>query len=328
MKSQYFGVATAQPCFFWQPFDPVAHCLWNVRHDFKGKRMNGNESDNSLQKMPEDGKYTWVKGRVDGKYVHCVRNGNNYEYEVRYDQGPGDKAWMEETDKNYLERIEREGNFKKLEPAVYYLRLQERATNSLRDWWTQKLLLPNLPQILEQAEREATPDTIARLEQEAQQRAEQEAELKAKQAQIAQLQTKLQTAINETKKLMTPIQATNNLRLLPPEEQAELQRFITFVEQLTPATIITLDKVALNKNITLLESRCLYLSRLPQTLITLAAAEQRAIAQAVQERLTQSLALKANIIEETIQKITTNAITDLNVHDIAAARLTRAPQRR
>ena len=76
-----------------------------------------------------------------------------YEYEVRYDQGPGDKAWMEATDKNYLERIEREGNLKKLEPAVYYLRLQERATNSLRDWWTQKLLLPNLPQILEQAEQ-------------------------------------------------------------------------------------------------------------------------------------------------------------------------------
>jgi hypothetical protein len=127
-----------------------------AQENFKEKRVNGGESDNPSQKMPEDGKYTWVKGRVEGDYVYGVKRADgNYDYEVRYDQGPGDKAWMEEKDKNYLERIEREGNLKKLEPAVYYLRLQEHATNNIREWWTQKLLLPNLPQILEQVEIEA-----------------------------------------------------------------------------------------------------------------------------------------------------------------------------
>jgi hypothetical protein len=118
------------------------------------KRLNGNEADNPLQKMPEDGQYTWIKGRVERHLVYGVRNGG-YEYDVRYAQSPGDKAWMEEKDKNYLERIEREGKLKELECAVWYLRQEEQATNSIRDWWTEKLKLPNLSQILEQAEQQA-----------------------------------------------------------------------------------------------------------------------------------------------------------------------------
>ena len=58
---------------------------------------------------------------------------------------------MEERDKNYLDRIEREGRLKELEPEVYFLRKRENATNNIRDWWTEKLLLPNLPQVLKAA---------------------------------------------------------------------------------------------------------------------------------------------------------------------------------
>ena len=49
--------------------------------------MNGNEIDNPSQSIPEDGQFTWVKGRVDDAFVHGVKNGGNYEYEVRYDRG-------------------------------------------------------------------------------------------------------------------------------------------------------------------------------------------------------------------------------------------------
>ena len=87
--------------------------------------------------------------------MHGVKNGNNYEYELLYDQGPGDKAWMEKKDKNYLSRIERESNLKQLEPAIWYLRQKENATNNIRDWWTEKLLLPNLSQILADADQKA-----------------------------------------------------------------------------------------------------------------------------------------------------------------------------
>jgi len=134
---------------------------------FKQNRMNGNETDNPARKMPEDGQYTWVKGIVKEECVYGVKNGDYYKYEICYDQGPRDKAWMEEKDKNYLQRIEHEGELKKLESAIYYLRLKEHATNNIRDWWTEKLKLeePQLRQLLDQAEEESITEVIAGLEQ-------------------------------------------------------------------------------------------------------------------------------------------------------------------
>ena len=107
----------------------------------------------------------------------------------------GDKAWMEEKDKNYLERIEREVKLRELERAAYYLRLKEHATNSIRDWWTEKLLLPNLSQILEQAEKEATPQAIENIEQ--------EEKIKAEKIRLSTIRDNLQLS-SATANIITP----------------------------------------------------------------------------------------------------------------------------
>jgi hypothetical protein len=116
--------------------------------DYLDNRANGCEADSPSANPPNDGNHYH-------EYDSCI--GCFYWSFVQYKQGSGDKTWMEERDKNYLERIEREGKLKELEPEIYLLREREHATNNIRDWWTAKLLLPNLPQILKAAkdQREA-----------------------------------------------------------------------------------------------------------------------------------------------------------------------------
>ena len=131
---------------------------WSLRNSSRSSyvmcRGNGESYDDPPRPFPEDGNFTWIKGHSDGSHVHGVKEADGeYHYEVRYNQGPGDEAWMEEKDKNYLFRIEDEGSIEQMEPAIWYLRRKENATNNIRDWWTQKLLLPNLSQILEEADQ-------------------------------------------------------------------------------------------------------------------------------------------------------------------------------
>lgn len=122
---------------------------------FEEKRKNGNKHDNPLRKKPKDGNYTWIKGEMKNNNVYGIKNAKgSYEYEIRYDPGPGDKKWMEEKDKNYLARIEREGKLKTLEPAVWYLReIDGTANMNIRDWWSKKLQAPNLSELLKNAEK-------------------------------------------------------------------------------------------------------------------------------------------------------------------------------
>jgi len=75
-------------------------CRWAL-DDYRSNRENGDESDNPSRAFPEDGRYSdWVLHHTDD-------DGSKY-YHVKYDEGPGDRAWMQEKDRNYLARLQRE----------------------------------------------------------------------------------------------------------------------------------------------------------------------------------------------------------------------------
>jgi hypothetical protein len=114
--------------------------------NYRQHRENGDERDNPQRKFPQDGDVRFVKGRIEGIYIHAVKNESDdcYECVLVYIEGVEDKKWMIEKDGNYLERIEREGRLKELEPLVNYLRELEHATGSIREWWAEKVLLPEL----------------------------------------------------------------------------------------------------------------------------------------------------------------------------------------
>ena len=143
------------------PADEDGWAAWSAaRLDYEKKRENGCRIDNPSRPFPGDGNYYWEEDKsLRGK------NGRKYWDRARYDQGSLDKIWMEEKDQNYLARIEREGKLKELEPAIWYLRAKEHATNiDIKVWWAAKLKLPNLPKILEQAERRMKEGVLGFLE--------------------------------------------------------------------------------------------------------------------------------------------------------------------
>jgi hypothetical protein len=127
---------------------------------FKSKRENGEDQDNPKNlSLDYDGKDTWVKGEVKGDMVYGVKRPDGYyDYELQYDAGIKDKEYFEAKDRNYLTRIcgkdDDSGELRKLEPAVWYLRKSEGAQNTdIGDWWSQKLKLPNIGTLLENAEK-------------------------------------------------------------------------------------------------------------------------------------------------------------------------------
>ena len=135
MKTQTFG--EARDNYDGTPPTLVPVCRRGYaragRADYKFKRENGTDADNPDWKFPEDGKITWIKGRVKGEYVYGVKNKDGeYEYEVRYDEGTGDRKWMEEKDRRYLARLEKEGKLEQKEPEEYKRIMKQR--------WEEKLL--------------------------------------------------------------------------------------------------------------------------------------------------------------------------------------------
>jgi serine/threonine protein kinase len=62
---------------------------------YRASRQNGVQTDSPDRPLPNDGTYAWHK-RTDGKS------------QVKYTEGPGDREWMEQCDRNYLARLERE----------------------------------------------------------------------------------------------------------------------------------------------------------------------------------------------------------------------------
>jgi|GEM_PF-1883150 len=67
--------------------------------DYRRNRENGESQDNPNWNFPQDGESYWFDREhpPGGKY-----------YGVRYDEGPHDKIWMDEKDRNYLNRLKRE----------------------------------------------------------------------------------------------------------------------------------------------------------------------------------------------------------------------------
>lgn len=121
--------------------------------NYRKNRENGDEVDNPPRKFPEDGTCVFLKGELKGQSLYGVKiviyGEDYYDFEIGYVPGKGDEAWMEEKDANYLERIEREGRLKELEPIVWCLCEKEQATNNIGEWWAKKLLLPDILSILE-----------------------------------------------------------------------------------------------------------------------------------------------------------------------------------
>jgi hypothetical protein len=165
MKTQSFG------CIYWENNTVIilhnTTCgpnegAWAM---FSANRKNGNDDDKPKDLyIKHDGEYTWIKN----KDSEC-------EYEVRYDAGSGDLAYFEAMDRNYLTRILEEGNLRNLEPAVWRLYEYECPEKTdIGKWWSQKLKLPNIGAILENAEAycsyhemltfwPAAPDEICKL---------------------------------------------------------------------------------------------------------------------------------------------------------------------
>lgn len=114
--------------------------------NYRQHRENGEDRDNPPRKFPQDGYSEFIKGKIEGVYVCAVKNEGDeyYECDLIYVEGVEDKKWMVEKDGNYLTRIEREGRLKELEPLVYQLREVEHATGDIREWWAEKVLLPEL----------------------------------------------------------------------------------------------------------------------------------------------------------------------------------------
>jgi flagellar biosynthesis GTPase FlhF len=86
--------------------------------DYRSNRENGDVCDSPQKPFPSDGTYTWMKGEKKSNFGGLIfgkREGNNVAYELRYDEGPGDKKWMEEKDNNYLSRLKKEEDLKQKE---------------------------------------------------------------------------------------------------------------------------------------------------------------------------------------------------------------------
>jgi hypothetical protein len=168
MKTQHFGlyvIVLRRACSAVERAD-LQLCLEFAIRDFKEKRENGEDKDSPKNLSLEgDGKDIWIKGEVNGHEAYGVKNEEEsqkrgyavYDYERRYDAGPKDLAYFEAKDRNYLRRIRGEnddsGELRKLEPDVWYLRKFEGAQDTdIGDWWSQKLKLSNIGELLEKAE--------------------------------------------------------------------------------------------------------------------------------------------------------------------------------
>lgn len=72
-------------------------------------RENGEAADRPIRPFPMDGKVV-VLTELVSVGVHCTT------CMIRYVEGPSDQAWMEECDRNYILRLDREGQLDKVEP--------------------------------------------------------------------------------------------------------------------------------------------------------------------------------------------------------------------
>ena len=138
--------------------------------NYIANRGNGVKSDSPSRDLPVDGTWSWQKSET------------NYFYHLHYDEGPGDRAWMEERDRNYLARLEHEKQAK--EQAEQQ---QQQIEEKERELEARNSELEQERQRRAEKERELEAKNLE-LEQEQQQRAEKERELEAKNLELEQEQ--------------------------------------------------------------------------------------------------------------------------------------------
>jgi serine/threonine protein kinase len=100
MKTATFGFSPG----FWKPRAPYPAFFHTLGHrrgsghsavaSYRARRQNGGQTDSPQPPLPEDGKFRW-------------HNEDGYS-QLRYTEGPGDREWMEQCDRNYLARLDRE----------------------------------------------------------------------------------------------------------------------------------------------------------------------------------------------------------------------------
>lgn len=141
MKNQKMGVVVLRP-YHPNARPPMAtdyRLLEKAQGDYVKHRKNGD----ACLILPRDGKCTWTKGRVAGDYVYGVKESDGYyHYELRYDEGPEDKAMMEKDDWEYIQNLLREGRLLEVEPNTdkeiawrhRYRKQIKRALKSSESW--------------------------------------------------------------------------------------------------------------------------------------------------------------------------------------------------
>jgi len=104
MKTQTFGIDHKYIVYRgWAPPDPLTYspARTSAVSSYRMCRENGEEQDNPWWDFPEDGTFKWTQDWGSDPNPDCY-------YTVRYDEGPGDRKWMEEKDRHYLARLNRE----------------------------------------------------------------------------------------------------------------------------------------------------------------------------------------------------------------------------
>jgi len=122
---------------------------------YKELRFNGSQKDFENYSPPYDGEFTWIQGREEGLNVYGEKATGItpvYEYEVQYDEGPNDRKWMEQKDREYLTKLLSRRKLQDLEPAVWRLReIDEAQEIDIDEWWSLKQRLPNINDILDRS---------------------------------------------------------------------------------------------------------------------------------------------------------------------------------
>ena len=140
--------------------------LGSALGNYIANRGNGVKSDSPSRDLPVDGTWSWQASKTERLHYH-----------LRYDEGPGDRDWMEERDRNYLDRLE--------QAEQQQQQQQQRTEEKERELEAKNSELEQERQQRAEKERELEAKN-SELEQERQQRAEKERELEAKNSELVQ----------------------------------------------------------------------------------------------------------------------------------------------
>lgn len=254
MKTQTYGTR-GFPCY--HPV-LVLYCCWDGKNSprcvYKDHRFNGSQEDFKKNNPPYDvdGKITWIKGDVRGDYVYGVKNAEGkFEYEVRYDEGKGDRKWMEDNDRKYLKDLLDKGTLKEAEPDVWRLREIDKAQRvDIGEWWSQKLAMPNIS------------DILARSEQDYKQFSDRQAEEARLQAEEVRLQRELPSLFTKTRALMLKCQDRVRLSHMTNGDRLQIEEVSTHIKDYQVS--IFHEKTEMEKEVAFFTQWIPYLQELDQ----------------------------------------------------------------